>query len=155
LNEPQPAPERLSVTPTYLGFDLGTRKIGIAVGQTLTRTARDLDTVRVRGSIPDWERISEHVAAWEPAAFIVGLPLDSRGRETDMSRRAKRFGQSLYDRYNLEVHWVNEFLSSDAARQALSARDRRNTQSLKDQVAARLILETFLNEQQGGRLDDG
>lgn len=121
------------------------------MGQTLTRTARDLDTVRVRDSIPDWERISEHVAVWEPAAFIVGLPLDSRGRETDMSRRAKRFGRSLSDRYNLDVHWVNEFLSSDAARQALSAGDRRNTQSLKDQVAARLILETFLSEQQSGR----
>jgi len=155
LKDPGPAPEQLPESLTYLGFDYGTRKIGIAVGQTVTRTARDLDTVRVKGPIPDWERISEHVSTWEPAAFVVGLSLDSQGQETVMSKRTRQFGQSLSDRSNLEVHWVNEFLSSDAARQALAARDRRNALSFKDQVAARLILETFLNEQHGGRKDNG
>lgn len=137
---------RLS-NPTYLGFDYGTRKIGIAVGQALTRTARELDTVRVKGSSPDWRRVSEHVEAWRPTAFVVGLPLDTRGGETNMSRLARQFGQTLANRYNLEVYWVNEFLSTEAARHALSAQDRRRALAKKDQVAARLILETFLNEQ--------
>lgn len=132
---------------TYLGFDYGAKKIGIAVGQALTRTARELDTVRVKGSSPDWRRISEHVEVWRPAAFVVGLPLDTRGDETNMSRLARRFGQTLANRYNLTVYWVNEFLSTEAARQALSAQDRRSAVAIKDQVAARLILETFLNEQ--------
>ena len=136
---------RLS-NPTYLGFDYGMRKIGIAVGQALTRTARELDTVRVKGSSPDWRRLSEHVEAWRPSAFVVGLPLDTRGGETNMSRLARQFGQTLANRYNLEVYWVNEFLSTEAARHALSAQDRRRALAKTDQVAARLILETFLNE---------
>ena len=139
---------------TYLGFDHGTRNIGIAVGQTLTRTAQDLDTVVRKGSVPDWDRISRHVANWKPDAFVVGLPLDSRGGETAMSLEARRFGQSLVDRYNLEVHWVNEFLSSEAARDLLSRQGRRDARALKDQVAARLILETFLNEH-GGPKEEG
>lgn len=140
------APAQASAT--YLGFDYGTRKIGVAVGQTVTGTAQDLDTLRVRGSTPDWQRITEHVSAWRPAAFVVGLPLDSQGEETLMSRRARRFGHSLSDRYNLEVHWINEYLSSEAARHALSTRDTRKPPAQRDQVAARLILETFLNELQ-------
>lgn len=155
MTDPGPVPERLHASLTYLGFDHGTRKIGIAVGQTLTCTAEDLDTVRIRGKTPDWERISRHVADWSPAALVVGLPLDSSGGETTMSRHARQFGQSLSDRYNLDVHWINEFLSSEAARQALSTRGKRNSPALKDQVAARLILETFLNEKYGGRKENG
>lgn len=155
MTDPGPVPKRLHASLTYLGFDHGTQKIGIAVGQTLTCTAQDLDTVRIRGKTPDWERISRHVADWSPAALVVGLPLDSNGGETTMSRHARQFGQSLSDRYNLDVHWINEFLSSEAARQALSTRGKRNSPALKDQVAARLILETFLNEKYGGRKENG
>lgn len=145
------APTRASLT--YLGFDYGTRKIGVAVGQTFTGTAQDLDTVRVRGSTPDWERITAHVSEWRPAALVVGLPLDSQGEETNMSRRARGFGHSLSDRYNLDVYWINEYLSSEAARHALSTREARNSHARRDQVAARLILETFLNQPRGGRKD--
>ena len=137
---------------TYLGFDYGNRKIGIAVGQSLTQTARDLDTVSVKGSTPDWERITYHVNTWQPAALIVGVPLDSDGRDTAMTKRAKKFGQTLSDRYNLPVHWVNEYLTSEAARQALSQGTRSSKTSRKrDQVAARLILETYLSEQHNNK----
>ena len=147
--------DRQSADLTFLGFDHGTRNIGVAVGQTRTRTAQDLDTVARRGCVPDWDRISRHVADWQPDAFVVGLPLDSLGRETAMSREARRFGQSLAGRYNLEVHWVNEFLSSEAALELVSRQGRRGARGLKDQVAARLILETFLDEQYGGRNKEG
>ena len=144
--ESEPNPSKL--TQTYLGFDYGNRKIGMAVGQSFTQTARDLDTVRVKGSTPDWERITRHVNTWQPAALIVGIPLDSDGRDTAMTKRVKKFGQTLSERYNLPVHWVNEYLTSEAARQALSQGTRSGrTSSKRDQVAARLILETFLSEQ--------
>lgn len=134
-------------TLTYLGFDYGLRRIGIAVGQTLTGTARDLDTVKVKGSAPNWNRISELVDAWQPVALVVGLPLNSRGEETGMSRSARKFGQTLADRYNLTVHWVNEYLTSESARQLLSVKNARIYADKKDQIAASLILESFLNEQ--------
>ncbi|MDJ0955254.1 MAG: Holliday junction resolvase RuvX [Arenicellales bacterium] len=144
--ESEPSPPKL--TQTYLGFDYGNRKIGIAVGQNLTQTARDLDTVSVKGSSPDWERITRHVNTWQPVALVVGVPLDSDGRETAMTKRAKKFGQTLSDRYNLPVHWVNEYLTSEAARLAIAQGTRSGKTSRKrDQVAARLILETFLGEQ--------
>lgn len=133
---------------TYLGFDYGSRKIGIAVGQTLTQTARDLDTVSVKGSTPDWDRITHHVRTWQPVALVVGVPLDSDGLETAMTKRAKKFGRTLSDRYNLPVHWINEYLTSEAARQALSQGTHSSRTSPKrDQIAARLILETFLSGQ--------
>ena len=135
------------LTQTYLGFDYGNRKIGVAVGQSLTQTARDLDTVSVKGSKLDWERITRLVNTWQPVALVVGVPLDSDGCETAMSKRAKKFGQNLSQRYNLPVHWVNEYLTSEAARQALAQGTRSGKTSRKrDQVAARLILETFLSE---------
>ncbi len=129
---------------TYLGFDYGLRRIGIAVGQTLTGTAKDLDTIKVKESSPDWTRISELVDTWKPAAFVVGLPLNSRGEETGMSRCARKFGHTLADRYKLTVHWVNEYLTSESARQLLSAKNARIYADKKDQIAASLILESFL-----------
>ena len=140
------------LTQTYLGFDYGNRKIGIAVGQNLTQTARDLDTVSVKRSTPDWARITRHVNTWQPVALVVGVPLNSNGHETAMTKRTKKFGQTLSERYNLPVHWVNEYLTSEAARQALSQGTRSSKNSRKrDQVAARLILETFLSEQHNNK----
>jgi len=137
-----------SLTPaTYLGFDYGLRRIGIAVGQTLTATARDLETVNVKKSSPDWARISALVDTWQPAALVVGLPLNSRGEETEMSRCARKFGQTLAHRFNLTVYWVNEYLTSESARQLLSVKHAGKSSGKKDQIAATLILETFLNEQ--------
>jgi len=130
--------------------DYGLRRMGIAVGQTLTGTASDLDTVKVKESSPDWTRISELVNTWQPAALVVGLPLNSRGEETGMSRCARKFGHTLADRYNLTVHWVNEYLTSESARQLLSSNKTGNTLDKKDQIAAILILESFLNEQLSG-----
>ena len=129
---------------TYLGFDFGTRKIGIAVGQDLTRTARELDTIGAKDTIPDWDRIDAHITTWQPAALVVGVAVDSQGKETEMSAHARKFGQRLSGRYNLPVYWVNEYLTSESARQELSTHSGK-TRGKKDQIAARLILETFMN----------
>lgn len=114
------------------------------MGQDLTRTARDLDTVRAKDTIPDWDRIDAHISTWQPTALVVGVAVDAEGRETKMSARARKFGQRLSDRYNLPVYWVSEYLTSESARQELSAQPGK-TLGKRDQVAARLILETFMN----------
>ena len=149
MTRPSSEPKQSKFTRTYLGFDYGSRKIGIAVGQNVTQSARDLDTVGVKGGTPDWNRITEHISTWQPVACVVGIPLDSNGQETTMAKRARKFGQNLSDRYNLPIHWVNEYLTSEEARLTLSRRGRVGKSSNKrDQVAARLILETFLREHQ-------
>lgn len=134
---------------TFLGFDFGTQNIGVAVGQSVTHTAQALDTVGARLGIPDWYAIDRLIEQWQPQALVVGLPLAGEGDETPMSEQARRFGQLLAKRYGLTVHWIDETLTTDAAREMLrsSGVSREKRERYRDQVAAQLILETFLNQQ--------
>jgi len=134
-----------------LGFDFGLRRIGVAIGQTATRTASALETVR-HGQSPDWQAIDRLVNEWKPALFLVGLPLGAEGEETDMSRAARRFGAALRNRYALDVAFADERLSSQAAASRFA--DLRASGNLRqkdakqlDAVAARLILENWLQSQ--------
>lgn len=145
LSEFSPAEQkRQNRTRTFLGFDYGIHKIGLAIGQDLTRTARGLETVRANKSTPNWARITHHIDTWQPSALVVGLALDSAGGETEMSGHARKFGQALSARYHLPVYWANEYLSSDAARHVQNRQAKLS--KIRDQVAACLILETFLNQ---------
>ena len=128
----------------YLAFDYGTRKIGVAVGQDLTRSARPLATITAVAGSPDWERLSQLLEQWSPAALVVGLPL-AGGEETEASRGARRFGRTLASRYNLPVHWIDETLTSESAQQALAGQSAKTRRQHRDQVAACLIMETFFN----------
>ena len=130
---------------TLLGFDYGTAKIGIAVGQTMTGTASPLVTLRAVQQKPDWRRISELVDNWQPEALVVGLPFDLDDRETEIAPLARRFARQLEGRYHLPVHLADERLTSQVARQELG-RKARSYEEL-DALAAKLILETWLSEQ--------
>lgn len=132
----------------YLGLDYGTKKIGVAVGQSLTGGARALATVAVRNGTPDWPKLSELIATWRPAALVVGVALASDGGNTKMSAASSAFGEQLAHRYNLPVHYVDESLSSEAARAELAAggANAKQQQKQRDQTAARLILQTFFDE---------
>jgi putative Holliday junction resolvase len=136
----------LSRPAIYLAFDFGTKKIGVAVGQDLTRSARPLATVEAVDGRPDWDRISRLIEQWSPTGLVVGLPL-SAGAATAASRRAGRFGQTLGNRYNLPVHWIDETLTTESANEALAGQPARSRQRRRDQVAASLILETFFYQQ--------
>jgi putative Holliday junction resolvase len=129
---------------TLLGFDYGTRKIGIAVGQTLTGTATPLETVRQVNQKPDWRRIGALIEEWQPEALVVGLPLDVDDSETDATQPALRFSRQLEGRFHTTVHLVDERYSSFEARDRLRHRAKRRDDY--DAVAAKLILETWLNE---------
>lgn len=126
-----------------LGFDYGTRRIGVAVGQTLTGSARPLTIVRARDGKPDWEAISRLIAEWRPAALVVGLPVHMDGTEHERTARAQRFGNQLAGRYNLPVHRVDERLTSYEAELDLRAQGRSG--EALDAVAAQLILQSWLD----------
>ncbi|MCC5856565.1 MAG: Holliday junction resolvase RuvX [Ectothiorhodospiraceae bacterium] len=132
-----------------LGFDYGLRRIGVAVGETVTGTARALVTLDCpHPGQPDWEAIGSLVARWQPQALIVGLPLLDDGGEGDMARAAQRFARRLRGRHGLPVHLVEERLSSREARERLDtlpARARRDKGAI-DMIAASIILETWLRE---------
>jgi putative Holliday junction resolvase len=131
-----------------LAFDFGLKRIGVAVGQTHTRTASALETVPVGGQ-GGWPRIQELVRQWRPSALVVGLPLDPDGAETEMCRQARTFGEGLAQRTGLPVYFQDERLTSQAVEtgfaeaRAAGARRRRDAR-MKDAMAARIILENWL-----------
>jgi len=101
---------------TLLCFDYGERRIGVAVGQTLTGTATPLETLPARDGNPDWDRVATLVAEWQPDALVVGLPLNMDDTEQELTARARRFGNRLHGRLGLTVHFADERLSTREAR---------------------------------------
>lgn len=135
----------------YLGFDYGSKRIGLAVGDALTRSARPLPPL-ANGREPDWEALRKALAEWRPVACVVGLPLDREGQVQPITRAARGFADQLRIRFGITVHLCDERLSSLAADDELrSARAdgrkvRRVRKGERDGVAARLILEQWLAE---------
>jgi len=130
---------------TLLGFDFGPRKIGIAVGQTVTASASPLTTLRSRDQRPDWDGIADLIREWRPTALVVGLPYNMDDTEAEWAAAAKRFARQLHGRFGLAVHLVDERLTSLEARRQLGR--AATSLAVVDAMAARLILETWLCEQ--------
>ena len=132
-----------------LGFDVGRKRIGVAIGHPLTGLARPLDVLTMRDGTPDWTRLDAHVADWSPAALVVGLPLTLDGGEQPASRLARRIAENMAARYALPVALVDERHSSReaavrfAAQRAQGLRRRRDAERI-DADAAAVILERWL-----------
>ena len=97
-----------------LAFDYGTRRIGVAIANTLTRSARPLATVDAAGAAR-WEGIARHIAEWAPAQLVVGIPRHPDGAAHEMTARAEKFARQLEGRFHLPVARVDERYSSTAA----------------------------------------
>jgi putative Holliday junction resolvase len=119
-----------------LAFDFGLKHLGVAVGQTVTRTASPLTTLRARQGIPDWQELTRLVDEWSPQLLVVGLPLNMDGTESEMAGRARAFAAKLGSRSNLPVVMVDERLTSYATRNEPSTHA----------AAAALIAQTYLAE---------
>jgi putative Holliday junction resolvase len=140
---------------TALGFDYGTRRIGVAVGSTVTGTGRGAAVVRNGETGPDWDHILALVDEWRPDLAVVGLPYNMDGSESALTRRAARFARRLAGRTGLRVATIDERLSSREAEAALKAaradgrRARRVTAEAVDMQAAAVILERWLATESG------
>ncbi len=137
-------------TLTALGFDFGLRRIGVAVGTTVTGTARDLAVIRNGDEGPDWAGITALLSEWQPDLAVVGVPYNMDGSHSDLTVRAERFARQLAGRTGLRVETVDERLSSREAETSLKAerRDGRRNRSVDaaavDMRAAAVILERWL-----------
>lgn len=134
----------------FLGFDFGSKRIGVAVGQELTRSARALVTLNNRNGAPDWEAITRLITEWQPAAMVVGLPLNLDGSDHEVTRLARRFGNRLSGRYNLPVYTMDERLSSAEAEAQLAEQGRYEKADV-DKLAAQLILQGWLEQHSSDR----
>jgi putative holliday junction resolvase len=132
-----------------LGFDYGTRRIGVACGNTLTHSARPLKTLS-RGNSPPWGEIATLVNEFSPSQFVVGLPYNMDGTETALTPEVRLFADELTARFKLPVALVDERLSSRAAESELrDARAqghmrKRVTHGDVDMTAAKVLVEQWL-----------
>jgi len=140
---------------TVLAFDFGTRKIGVAVGDTRIGVAHPLTTIRGEATAPRFAAIAELVAEWRPATLVVGRPLHADGREHAMTTRAERFACSLEGRFHLRVARMDERFTTRSADAALREAGARGAarRDARDAVAAQLILQSWLDLQQKGARD--
>ena len=133
---------------TYLGFDFGNKKIGAAVGQTITATASPLQTIRSINQNPDWDIISKLIQEWRPEGLVVGISRQADGSDNPITPRMLKFCRQLEGRYQLPVYRQDETLSTFEAKQLLFDELRLSATKLwevQDQLAAQLILQTWLN----------
>ncbi len=137
-----------------LGFDFGMKHIGVAVGQSITRSATPLKSLQAQDGIPDWGLIQNLIHEWRPTTLIVGLPLTMDGSEQSLSFAARRFMNRLKERFGLPVFEVDERLSSWAAKDEMGTKAPRTAKKRKaarDKVhsyAAALLIEQWYGQSQ-------
>jgi putative holliday junction resolvase len=137
MNEAQPAAlEPTSAAHSYLAFDFGVKRIGVASGNSVTRSATPLGTVAEAGD-KRFEAIGKLIAQWQPDALVIGVPRHPDGAPHENTARALRFARQLQGRFGLPVHEVDERYTTTQAR-AAGAKDL-------DAASAAIILEQFLN----------
>ena len=122
----------------FLAFDFGSKRVGVASGNTVTRSATALTTLAQPNDDARFKAIGQLITEWQPAALVVGVPRHPDGAPHDNTRRAERFARQLRGRFSLTVHEVDERYTTTEAL-AAGATD-------VDAASAALILEQFFNE---------
>lgn len=134
---------------SYLGFDFGNKKIGVAVGQLTTQTASPLQTLRSLNQVPNWQEIEQLIKEWQPVGFVVGISRQHDGSDNPITPRMRKFCRQLEGRYQRPVYQVDESLSTYEAKQLLFDELHLRAGKLwevQDQLAAQLILQSWLNQ---------
>ncbi|MGQ4003452.1 Holliday junction resolvase RuvX [Francisellaceae bacterium CB300] len=130
-----------------LGIDYGRARIGIASGQMITKTASPIGTVEAFDGVPNWIELDKVMKRWNPSDIIIGLPLDTKDLDTDITRDARKFAIEIEERYKKPVHLINEAYSTREARWRLeSVKDKKVSHIKVDAIAACVILETWMSE---------
>ncbi|MEM1092092.1 MAG: Holliday junction resolvase RuvX [Pseudomonadota bacterium] len=133
---------------SFLCFDYGLKRIGVATGQRVTMTASPLEVITQTGGDQHWEQIEQLLAKWQPDALVVGIPLTVEGETQSMTRQARKFAAQLAQRSGLRVFEADERFSSKAAQQRFRQQRaaggaRRSQAGREDAIAAQIILEAW------------
>ncbi|MBO2657472.1 MULTISPECIES: Holliday junction resolvase RuvX [Shewanella] len=134
---------------TVLGFDFGTKSIGIAIGQQLTGSASPLTSIKAMDGIPDWQQIAALIEEWQPDLVVVGLPLNMDGTEQEMTQRARKFANRIAGRFGVKVATQDERLTTADAKARLFELGgfKALTKGQIDAVSAVLIIESYFENQ--------
>jgi putative Holliday junction resolvase len=133
---------------TILAFDFGMRRIGVAVGESVTRLAHPLATIAAERKDDRFAAIAKLIDEWRPALVLIGLPTHADGKEHELTASARRFARQLEGRFGVAVALADERFTTHAAAEALADAGvkARHQRGVRDQVAAQLILQAYLDE---------
>jgi putative Holliday junction resolvase len=137
LNQNQSGPSK---SLTIMAFDYGTRRVGVAIGNSLVRTGQALKTIAAPNSDALFLEIESLLGEWQPDQLVVGRPVHPDGAAHEMTAKATRFGNQLHGRFALPVFWVDERYTSAVLESDPKMRDNLDAQS------AVLILEQYFAE---------
>ena len=129
-----------AVPGTVMAFDYGLRRVGVAVGNTVTKLGQPLKTIAAPNADGLFREIECLLGEWAPNQLVVGLPMHPDGAEHEMTSKAKRFGNQLHGRFGLPVSWVDERDTSAVLEGNAQMRDNLDAHS------AVLILEQYFAE---------
>jgi putative holliday junction resolvase len=133
---------------TFLGFDFGLKNIGVAVGQSVTKTATPLTIINGSNDKVLWQQIAKLIKIWHPNALVVGVPLNMDGTAQEMTKVARQFAQQLQVFSGLVVHEMDERLTTKSAREEVYMQGgyKALQKEAIDSIAAQLILESWMHE---------
>lgn len=135
-----------------MAFDFGLKHIGVAIGQSLTKTATPLTSISAIDGIPRWTEMDTLIQAWKPIGIIVGIPLNMDDSEQLLTHCARKFIKRLQKRYHIPVDTVDERLSSWEAKNRLRLKKRDKPLLSKKQIqdinamAAAILLEQWIHD---------
>ena len=132
---------------TVLAFDFGLRKIGVAVGNTLTKTTMPLDIIYTKNGDTPWSDIESLLEDWKPLSVIVGDPINMDDTFSEISGKARKFAQRLHGRFSVKVLMIDERLSSFEAKSFFQNGFGGKTSSDNiDSFAAEIVLKSWMEE---------
>jgi putative holliday junction resolvase len=127
-----------------LGFDFGMRRIGVAVGQTITQSAQPLPVIYAKDGIPEWKQIADLIKTWQVDGLVVGMPLTMNNEEQLLSFASRKFANRLKEKYKLPVYFVDERFTTKEAKATFGQQKSSGIEI--DSYAAKLILESWLRD---------
>jgi putative Holliday junction resolvase len=133
---------------TALAFDFGTRRIGLAVGNSITGSSQALAPITADNDDARFAQIATRITEWAPDQLVVGLPCHPDGAEHAMTAKARRFGNQLQGRFGLPVAWVDERYTSAVLENDPKFQQKQSSKHVisLDSESARLILEQYFME---------
>lgn len=131
---------------TVLAFDYGQTQIGVAIGNTITKTARPLALISADQGKPDWLSVERLINEWQPSELVVGAPVNQEGEDDSMLLKCQRFARQLEGRFNLDVKMIDEGFSSKEAKSIAKEEGHRGNykDAPIDHYAAAVFLSDFL-----------
>ena len=130
---------------TVLGFDVGSKRVGLAVAQSITRQARPLTILERNGAFS--ERLSTVLAEYKPSVFVVGLPLDKAGNNLPSVNMVERFVERFLSGFGLPIEWINECYTTKLAQSCCTENNIKRSKTQLDDVSAHIILSAWLDKQ--------